>query len=85
LPRIRAVFVSTREEAIMRERVKPLFYYYWIDLTADEKRRLATRSGTAVSYLSAIAHGHCKAGASLIQRLQHVDERLTLSMMRNAA
>lgn len=60
------------------------FTIFWTTLSADEKRRLADSAGTSVPYLSQVAHGHRRAGASVIERLMRADARISFEMMRGS-
>lgn len=61
---------------------KPIFCNLWESLSPEEKLRLAESADTCVAYLSQVAHGHRRAGASLIERLMAADNRITFQMMR---
>lgn len=61
---------------------KPRFFYFWVKLTPEEKKRLSDDSGIAFSSLSSLAHGHRKAGHVTIAKLNRVDPRITAEMLR---
>lgn len=43
---------------------------YYASLSAAEKRELAERLDTSVAYLSQLASGHRRAGASILLRIE---------------
>lgn len=47
-----------------------MFKDYFSSLSSDEKSSLASAMGTSVAYLSQIAHGHRKAGANLLLKIE---------------
>jgi len=61
---------------------KNTFRNFYEALTSDERMDLAERADTSVAYLSQIAHGHRKAGASFSARLKSADNRITDAMLR---
>ena len=61
---------------------KNTFKRFYESLDAAELSDLATRAETSVPYLSQIAHGHRKAGASVCARLKSADNRITDAMLR---
>lgn len=58
------------------------FLDIWSSMTAEAKADLVRRSKVPYTYLSAIANGKARAGASVIQRLMAADNRITFDMMR---
>jgi len=45
------------------------FTAYWIELSPAGKRALSAKLNTSVSYMSQIAHGYRRAGASIIMEI----------------
>ncbi len=46
-----------------------LFTNWWRAASADEKRRVVTRTSISAAYLSQIAHGHRNAGIKTAHKL----------------
>jgi len=62
--------------------VMKTFKGYWEGLSPADKTKLAENAETSICYLSQVAHGHRRAGISLIMRLRQADEEISLEMMR---
>lgn len=56
------------------------FKQIWTELSAEQKRDLATKCKTSVAYLSQVAHGTRSAGRKTIGNLMSADERISFEM-----
>jgi hypothetical protein len=59
------------------------FRDYWVSRTKEQKDELARKCGLkSQSALSQIAHGHSRAGAVMIAKLERIDKRFTAEFLR---